>query len=103
MFVDRPDLTIDVPNSDPHYVRSFTFLNHDAGHANAGAHNAAGAGGKRTESVLVNLTTTLKRLYGFRRLKPGEISIQLIPIPASGIGLESVGTVVPALVEIVVV
>ena len=37
VFVDRPDLTIDVPNSDPHYVRSFTFLNHDAGHANAGA------------------------------------------------------------------
>ena len=37
VFVDRPDLTIDVPNSDRHYVRSFTFLNHDAGHANAGA------------------------------------------------------------------
>ena len=53
--------------------------------------------------MLVNLTTTLKRLYGFRRLKPGEISIQLIPIPASGIGLESVGTVLPASVEIVVV
>lgn len=102
VFVDRPDVTTDVPNADPHYVTSFTFLDHRAGHATAGGHNVAAASNKHLPSVMVNLTDTLRRLYGFRRLKPGALTIQLIPIPASGVVLENVGKVVPGSVEIVV-
>jgi tyrosinase len=98
VFVNRPDLTVDVPNTDPHFVRSFTFLEHAA---NGHGHAAAAGGDVHHGSVLVDLTDTLHRLHGYRRLKRGEVTVQLIPIPASGVVLESVGPVKPSAVEIV--
>lgn len=107
VFVNRPDVTTSVPSTDPHYVTTFAFLDHTGGHGVEGGDAAAGghdmAAPKALPSALVNLTDALRRLYGFRRLQPGNLTIQLIPVPASGVPLERVGTVVPASVEIVVI
>ena len=100
VFVNRPDVTESVPNTDPHYVRTIAFLDHTGGHADTDAHGMAGQ--KQLPSVVVNLTGTLQRLYGSRRLEAGKVSIQLVPVPAAGVALEAVGTVVPASLEIVV-
>ncbi len=100
IFVNRPDVTPSVPNTDPHYVTTVAFLSHEGGHAGAGAHG--GAHQKKLPSTIVNLTDTLRRLYGFRRLKAGTLTLQLIPVPAAGVALQTVGKVVPGSVEIVV-
>jgi tyrosinase len=101
VFVNRPDLSPDVPDTDPHYVTTFSFLDHGSGMANEGGHNAAEGAHKQLPSTIVNLTDTLHRLYGYRRLQTGEITVQLIPVPASGLLLEKVGKVVPASIDIV--
>jgi tyrosinase len=100
VFVNRPDVTPSVPTTDPHYVTTVTFLSHERGHAGANAHGVAAR--KHLASALVELTDTLRKLYGFRRLKPGKVTLQLIPVPATGVPLQSVGAVVPGSVEIVV-
>jgi tyrosinase len=102
VFVNRPNVTTDVPDTDPHYVTTFSFLDHMVGSGEAGNHKTSKAPHKQLPSALVNLTETLQRLYGFRRLKAGEISVELIPVPARGVILENVGKVVPASIEIVV-
>ena len=99
VFVNRPDVTPEISSEDPHFAGTFAFLNHAAGHGAAGGHQAAAAH-KQLPSIFVNLTKTLQRLYGFRRLNPGEVSIQIIPVPVSGVVLENVGNVVPGSVEI---
>ncbi len=93
VFVNHPELSIETPDTDPHYVETIGFLDH-SGHGDDA--------NKHLPSVLVNLTATLKRLRGFDRLKAGEISVQLIPIPVSGVIIDSVGQVVPGSIEIVV-
>ena len=102
VFVNRPDLSTSVPDTDPHYVTTFSFLDHKSGMAPGGAHMAAVGPHKQLPGAIVNLTDTLQRLYGSRRLQAGEITVQLIPVPTSGVVLESVGTVVPASIEVVV-
>jgi tyrosinase len=103
VFLNRPNLTIDVPNTDPHFVTTFTFLAHGAGHGPiAGAHNIL-AGKNRLPSVLVDLTDTIQRLYGFKRLRAGDLTVQLIPVPAPGVALESVGSVKPSSIEIIAI
>lgn len=59
-------------------------------------------GHKAAPSTNVDLTAALQRLQGFGRLNGDEITVQLIPVPAPGVVLERVGTVVPASIEIVV-
>jgi tyrosinase len=102
VFVNKPDVTPEVPDNDPHYVTTFAFLDHQAGASADEKHTAPKGAHAQVHSALVELTDTLKRLYGFRRLKAGEITVQLIPVPASGLILENVGKVVPSAVEIVV-
>jgi tyrosinase len=94
VFVNHPELSIETPDTDPHYVKTIAFLDH----SRHGDDNA----NKQLPSVLVNLTATLKRLRGFDRLKVGEISVQLIPIPVDGVIIDNVGQVVPDTLEIVV-
>jgi tyrosinase len=99
VFLNLPDVTPAVPNSDPHFVATFTFLAHGAGHRGAGKN--AGMQMKESPSVLVNLTDTLQRLSAFKRVKPGQMTVQLIPIPAPGVLLDDVGPVTATSIEIV--
>jgi tyrosinase len=101
VFVNRPDLSPEVPNTDPHYVTTLSFLDHNSA-MTPGAVHAVAEDPHKLPSAIVNLTDTLRRLYGFRRLQAGEITVQLIPVPRSGVLLENVGKVVPASVEIVI-
>ena len=97
VFVNHPDLSTDVTETDPHYVTTLSFLDHAAG----AAHVGAGAN-KGLHSAIVDLTPTLHRLAGFKRLTGDEVTVQLIPVPEPGVVLESVGSVIPASIEIVV-
>jgi tyrosinase len=100
VFVNRPDVTASVPDTDPHYVTTVAFLSHEGGHTGADIHGRPAQ--KQLPSAIVNLTDTLRHLYGFRRLHAGKLTIQIIPVPAPGVALQSIGAVVPASVEIVV-
>lgn len=93
VFVNHPDLSIDTPNTDPHFVSTIAFLDH-SGHGDNDE--------KQLPSAIVRLTSTLKRLHGLERLKIGEISVQLIPIPVPGVILDTVEGVAPGSVEIVI-
>jgi hypothetical protein len=70
---------------------------------NGAMHGMAGASHNHLPSALVKLTYTLQRLYGFRQLRAGEITVQFIPVPKPGVVLDNVGNVVPASVEIIFV
>jgi len=94
VFVNHPDLSIDTPNTDPHFVSTIAFLDHSG-------HNGDNAG-KQLPSAIVRLTPTLKKLHGLERLKIGEISVQLIPIPVEGVIMDKVEGVSPGSVEIVI-
>lgn len=98
VFLNRDDLTVDVPDSDPHFVTTFGFLAHGA--AGHGANVAEEGAHKRLHSVILDITETLKKLRSMKRLTNDEIKVQLIPVPAPGVTLEIVGSVVPASVEI---
>lgn len=97
VFVNHPDLSTQVTESDPHYVTTLSFLGHKGGaaHPDGEAH-------KGLPSAIVDLTETLHKLSGFNRLSGDEITVQLIPVPVSGLILEVIGGVVPASIEIVV-
>jgi hypothetical protein len=53
-------------------------------------------------NVIVDLTTTIEKLRGMKRLETDEISIQLVPVPVQGVLLERVGKVEASSIEIVV-
>ena len=94
VFINLMEASLDVPDSDPHFVRTVSFLRHTmAGHA--------GHGGAL--STQVNLTATVRRLAQAGLLTGDQITVQIVPVPAPGVAASQVGTVTPGSVEIVFV
>ncbi|WCM95116.1 tyrosinase family protein [Acidovorax sp. NCPPB 2350] len=92
VFVNRPIVGPDVPVTDPHFVTTLSFLRHDHGH---------GDGGGPLPSSIVNLTETLQKLSQLPQgLQDNTVTVQLVALPEEGTAPSTVGTVVPASVEI---
>jgi len=94
VFINREALSQDVPDSDPHYVTTLSFLRHKAGKGHE-QH-------KSLPSAVVDLTETLIKLAAGKKLTGDNITVQLLPVAAPGVDAKSVGQVVPASVEIAV-
>lgn len=95
VFVNSKNLSTDVRDTDPHYVTTLSFLDHEWSTAHGEGNH------KELPSALVNLTDTLKRLSGYKRLDGDHITLQLIPVPDSGVIPDHVGKVEAASIEIV--
>ena len=95
VFVNRETVNQDVPDTDPHYVTTLSFLSHGKG----GAH----AQHKSLPSTIVDLTETLQNLSNAKRLSGDNITVQLLPVPAPGVPAAAVGDVVPASIEIAII
>ena len=94
VFLKRETLSMVVPNSDPHYVTTLSFLRHTGGQGHA-AHKAL-------PSAQVNLTETLLKLAEGKRLSGDNVTVQLLPVAAPGADAKAVGNVLPASIEIAV-
>ena len=95
VFVNRETVTQDVPDTDPNFVTTISFLAHNKG----GAH----AQHKSLPSTIVDLTETLQNLSKTKDVSSDNISVQLLPVPAPGVAMSAVGDVVPASIEIALV
>jgi tyrosinase len=95
VFINRETISQDVPDTDPHYVTTLSFLRHGKG----GDH----AGHRSLPSTIVNLTETLLGLSKGKGLSTDNITVQLLPVPAPGVPISAVGEVVPASIEIALV
>jgi len=93
VFINRDNLSEDVPDTDPHYVTTLGFL---LAHSQGDHHTSR-------PSAIVNLTDTIATLSKANALTDDKITMQLLPVPAEGVALEAAGTVVPASVEIAVI
>jgi len=91
VFVNHDNLSISTKENDPHFVTTMSFLKH--------AKNSH----KAMPSVIVNLTTALKRLAGLKLLNNDKISIQLIPVPNTGTLIDKIGAVTAVSIEIVAI
>lgn len=96
VFVNRPTVDQNVPDSDPHFVRTLGFLRHSAGGDHSAHHKAL-------PSALVNLTATLQKLSKEGLLSGDKVTLQLLAVPEQGVPLQSVGKVVPASIEIALI
>jgi tyrosinase len=94
VFLDRPDLTPQVPVTDPNYVGSFGVLVH-------GEHG--GHGGQSDDnsnpSFVLDLTSAMQRVYANAQPPDGRVKLQFLPAP-SGPNSALVGTIRPGRVEI---
>ena len=95
VFLNLETVSQDIPDTDPHFVTTISFL----------AHNKSGghAQHKSLPSTIVDLTETLLELSKGKDVISENISVQLLPVPASGVAMAAVGDVVPASIEIAVV
>lgn len=95
VFVNRPTVGPDVPDTDPHFVTTISFLAHGKGeHAGHG---------KSLPSTIVNLTETLQNLAKSKALPNDKVSVQLVPVPEPGAAPGSVGGVTPGAIEIAII
>lgn len=94
VFVNFDKASLDVPETDPHYVTTVSFLSHGKGDH---------AGHKSLPSTMVHLTETLQNLSKANGLPNDKISVQLVPVPAPGAAPGSVGTVTPGAIEIAII
>ena len=88
IFIDKDNLTAATPISDPHYVGTFSVLEHPP----HGGHKAP-------PSFAVDLTAAIARVYGAGKVPTGKLRVQLLPVPSPG-SKAPVGTAKPARVEI---
>lgn len=88
VFVNLPDASLDVPETNPHYVTTLSFLTHAVGHD----HHAL-------PSTMVNLTDTLKTL----NVRDDNFSINLVAVPKPGVAVESSGSVTAESIEVAVI
>ena len=95
VFVNRDTVNQDVPETDPHFVTTLSFLKHGNGDGHAGH--------KALPSTIVNLTETLQNLSKTKGLPNDKITVQLLPVPAPGAPADKVGEVKPASIEIAVI
>lgn len=93
VFVNLDSLDPNVPDSDPHYVTTLSFLKHNMG--GGGMHHMT------LPSTIVDLTDTLRRLALTEgRSDSDKITVQLLPVLAPGAPSGAVGEVTPASIEI---
>lgn len=95
VFVNRDTVNQDVPDTDPNFVATLSFLNHGAGDEHAGH--------KALPSTIVDLTATLRKLSKDQKLATDKITVQLLPVPEPDAAPGSVGDVTPASIEIAIV
>ena len=88
VFIDKDNLTAATPVSDPHYVGTFSVLDH-------GPHS----GHKAPPSFAVDLTAAIAPVYGAGKAPTGKLRVQVLPVAAPG-SKAAVGTAKPARVEI---
>ena len=94
VFVNLDAANLDVPETDPHFVTTLSFLHHSGGGDGAHAHH------KSLPSTIVDLTETLQNLSKANGLSGDHVTVQLVPVPAPGVPAGAVGKVVPASIEI---
>jgi tyrosinase len=92
VFVNHPAVSLDVPETDPHFVTTVAFLHHGSG-GGEGHHKAL-------PSTIVDLTETLRGLSQAKRLTDDNVTVQLVPVAMPGVEPTAVTPVIPASVEI---
>lgn len=95
IFVNRETVNQDVPDTDPHYVTTLSFLSHSKG--GAPSHH------KSLPSTIVDLTETLQNLAKDKGLIGDTVTVQFLPVPVPGVPISAVGNVVPTSIEIAIV
>jgi tyrosinase len=98
VFVNRQTVGLEVPDTDPHFVTTLSFLAHAAGaHAHHGTHTAA------LPSTIVDLTPTLRRLAVQGKLLGDTITVQLLAVPDPDTQVRSSVDVKAGAIEIAVI
>lgn len=95
VFVNRDNVGPDVPDTDPHFVTTVSFLAHGKGEH--------GEHGKSLPSTIINLTETLQNLAKAEALPNDKVTVQLVPVPQPGVAAGSAGEVTPASIEIAII
>ena len=73
LFVNKPDATPETPIHDPHYAGSFAFFNGSEGEKSR--HPSA--------KFIVDLTTTVKRLWLSKMVERNQLELTLVAVPHS--------------------
>jgi tyrosinase len=94
VLVNHPQPSIDVPETDPHFVAHVSFLRH--------SHEGMQGHGKALPATIVNLTEALRNLAAKGDAPKDEVTVQLVPVPEPGAAEAAAVKVVPAIVEIAV-
>lgn len=89
VFIDCAYLSNTTPISDPHYVGSFGQF---------GDHEGHGAEADRP-SIVLDLTSAIKRVYGDATELSGRLSVQIMPVPLKP-SAGPAGTAAPKSVEV---
>ncbi|QDG76684.1 tyrosinase family protein [Labrenzia sp. PHM005] len=99
VFVNCDYLSLEVPDTDPHYVTTFGFF------GLAGDHAGHGHGGtaKEPSSYLVNLTGALQRLARRGQVTGDDIVVQVLAYPRQGVSPQDAAPIVPGSVEVAIV
>ena len=95
IFVNHPSPTLDVPETDPHFVGTVAFLRHPKAGPGHEGH-------KSLPSTIVSLTEALKNISGDKPIAADDITVQLLPVPQPGAAQSTAATVKPAAIEIAV-
>jgi tyrosinase len=90
VFIDCDYLSQGTPIADPHYIGTFGIFGDHEGH-----------GGKPAPkpSIVLDLTSTIKRVYGSATELPGRIRIQILPTPNKSTAGPP-GTAAPGRIEV---
>lgn len=93
VFLNVRNLSQATPITDPGYVGTFAFV---------GGSEHAEHDGQRP-SVVVDLTDAIGRLHAPGTPLPGQLTVQLLPVPLPGRAPQSAGVVQPEAIEVSVV
>jgi tyrosinase len=96
VFIDCDYLSQATPVADPHYVGTFGIFGNPGEHAGHGSQPAV------FPSILVDLTATIKRVYGSAAEHSGRIRVQILPTPIRP-SAGPAGTAAPSHIEVVFV
>lgn len=88
IFLDAPEITLQTPTTDPHYVGSFGVI----------VHGTEGHGKHANPSFAVDLTAAIRRVYGSLPPAGGRIRLQIQPVPSGN--AKQAGTAKPSRVEV---
>lgn len=79
VYVNRPDVSLETPVEDPHYVGSVTFFPQEGAHGRAGGHHSGGT------TFLFDLADTVRELGRSRRFEPAApVQVQILPVALDG-------------------